>query len=586
MRLAGFIETVVLAFVSLRCMAQEIHQAENVGRLEENAQLTRAALRDNPTDSRLYAQLGTLLHHLDFISPNGGARIPEAEQAYLKAVELSGGEPRVRAGLYGNIGALLMGAAGRMEDALEYTEKSIEAGREINIPDSTLTAGSYFNRGKILGMLGREEDAQEAYKEAALVSEGVAAGSFAKALASLKAYDEDLVAKMEEAVRFLQLERDSTGEPAATGGEADLAESLPSSRRRRQRSRSKAASAGELRERWSWLSEIKPEDKPWIYFALHRGYNAKAEYDKAWEHLVEANRLQRDTYTFNPQEETRIVRGLVQAFPVGAKDESLRNALEGNVGSRDKTPIFVVGLPRSGSTLVEQILASHPSVWGAGEDTEFAPLLPKLFRILQSQSGSPADIGDEYVDKMRQRVPKMRNVTRIVDKMLRNAFNLGYIQLALPRSCVIHTVRHPLDVALSCFSQPFEGRGLPWAAQLDEVANAIKNHHDVMRHWDALLPGRVLHVPYEQLVEDQEGWSRRLLQHCGLPWDDSVLEFHKTERDVQTASLSQVRQKLYKTAIGKWRRYEDKLQPIMTDLHGYIEDYEATLGARKAHDEL
>lgn len=290
-----------------------------------------------------------------------------------------------------------------------------------------------------------------------------------------------------------------------------------------------------------------------------------------------------------------MVQGLCEAFPLRDADPSVARALSGESGFKEPGPIFVVGLPRSGSTLIEQILASHPQVFGAGEDTAFAPLLPLLFSILRgepSEVQTPADVGALYIAKMRARVPGDRNATHIVDKMLRNAYNMAYIRMTLPGGCLIHAVRHPLDVALSCFAQPFEGRGLPWASQLDEITAAVKNHHDMMEHWEALLPGHILSVPYEALVANQEGWTRRMLQHCGLPWDDAVLHFHDNQRDVHTASVSQVRQKIYKSSVGKWKKYGDMLQPVREALHSYIKEYEEKYlsgleaAVEAAHEEL
>nr|QIG37616.1 sulfotransferase-like protein [Pseudococcomyxa simplex] len=570
----------------LLAAAQQINQAETMQRLLQQVEQTREALIIDPDNSLFNAQLGTLLQHLDYINPDGGSRIPEAERAYRKAVEAAP-DKRVVAGLMGNLGALMMGAHGSLERALEYTENSIQAGLESSMKNSEVVAGAYFNRGKILGMLGREEEAQAAYMEAADVADGVAPGSYAKALASLKEFEDSQVEAMEEAVQFLKLTADGGSQGAVDEEDLDVG---PAKRRRRGKAVKK--SVADLQAEWAWLAEMKREDQPWLFFALYKAYESQGKFDKAWENLMEANRRQRDTYNYDSEDEGRMVQSLRQAFPIAEADPTVVRALAGELGLKQPGAVFVVGLPRSGSTLIEQILASHPQVFGAGEDTAFAPLLPVLFDVMKGQPPehvrSPADVGALYMTNMQARVPEGRSATHIVDKMLRNAYNMAYIQIALPGACLIHAVRHPLDVALSCFAQPFEGRGLPWASHLDEITTAIKNHHDMMEHWDALLPGRILHVPYEALVAGQEEWSRRMLQHCGLFWDDAVLHFHTTQRDVHTASVSQVRQKIYRSSVGKWKKYRHMLDPVRESLHSYIKEYEEKFasGALETHEEL
>ncbi|CAL8470109.1 g9651 [Coccomyxa elongata] len=580
-----------IAFVSLAA-AQQVNQAETMQRLTDQVEAAREALKSDPDNSLYNAQLGTLLQHLDYISPDGGSRIPEAERAYRKAAEVAP-DRRVVAGIMANLGALMMGAPGALDRALEYTETAIRAGVEANMRDSDIVGGAYFNRGKILGMLGREEEAQMAYAEAAEVAHGVAPGSYAKALASLKQFDSAQIGAMEEAVRFLKLSADGGSQEAGEEVEEDLETGAA---RRRRRGKAAVKSLSDLQAEWAWLADMRREDQPWLFFALYKAYESQGNYEKAWQNLLEANRRQRDTYNYNSKEEGRMVQGLREAFPLRDADPSVAHALSGEAGLKEPGPIFVVGLPRSGSTLIEQILASHPQVFGAGEDTAFAPLLPLLFSILRGEPSeaaqTPADVGAVYMAKMQARIPEGRNATHIVDKMLRNAYNMAYIRMTLPGACLIHAVRHPLDVALSCFAQPFEGRGLPWASQLDEITAAVKNHHDMMEHWEALLPGHILAVPYEALVADQEGWTRRMLQHCGLPWDDAVLRFHDTQRDVHTASVTQVRQKIYRSSVGKWKKYGDMLQPVREALHSYIKEYEEKYpnepetAVEAAHEEL
>lgn len=213
----------------------------------------------------------------------------------------------------------------------------------------------------------------------------------------------------------------------------------------------------------------------------------------------------------------------------------------------------------------------------AGEDTAFAPLIPQLLQLLdgRGQIQDVKKLGKQYVQDMRAKVPPSRsNATHVVDKMLRNSWNVGYISMMLPRACIIQVVRHPMDTALSCFAQPFEGRGTSWAWDLHDIASEMLLVDEISRHWQHIYPGRVLVMPYERIVMDLEGAAHDMLTHCGLPWDDSVLHFHENVRTVQTASLAQVRQKLYRTSIGKWKQYADDMQVAAEMLSPMIKRYE------------
>ncbi len=267
---------------------------------------------------------------------------------------------------------------------------------------------------------------------------------------------------------------------------------------------------------------------------------------------------------------------------------------DGATGVNDSTPIFVIGMPRSGSTLVEQMLGSHPDVFAAGEDTALAPITGDLNAAL-AQPGADhrellARFGRRYVKEMRKRIGAANTAPnrsgssgggsysssdrdsntgtaskasgsldngkagvqaqsggqaahplRIVDKMLHNVWLVGYIQLLLPAACIVHVARHPLDTALSCYSQPFGYSGMAWSWDLHHIASQISMTWELMEHWDNVLPGRILTVHYEDLVANPEQAARDILHHCGLPWDDSVLNFHTSQgRTIATASMAQV----------------------------------------------
>jgi tetratricopeptide (TPR) repeat protein len=242
-------------------------------------------------------------------------------------------------------------------------------------------------------------------------------------------------------------------------------------------------------------------------------------------------------------------------------------------GHPSALPIFIFGMPRSGTTLVEQILASHPAVFGAGE-------LPDLPIRMDGALGGGAiafpehvlsvpedffnELGARHVERLATLAPA---ASRVTDKTPTNFRIAGLIHLALPRAHMIHVRRDPVDTCLSCFSLLF-GRGLqPQTYDLGELGRYYRAYERLMEHWRMVLPaGAMLEVHYEDIVADLEGQARRLVRYCGLEWDKACLSFHKTQRPVRTASAIQVRQPIYVTSVGRWRPPENVLHPLLVGL--------------------
>jgi hypothetical protein len=231
-------------------------------------------------------------------------------------------------------------------------------------------------------------------------------------------------------------------------------------------------------------------------------------------------------------------------------------------------------MPRSGTTLLEQILASHPKVHGAGElktlndviltvrgaDGNIIPY-PEFTTAIDS--AALKQIGARYVNLIREMTP---HGDRVTDKMPSNYYFAGLIHLALPNAKIIHTVRDPIDTCISCFSKLFSAEQ-NHTYDLGELGRYYKRYQHLMQHWHRVLPhGRILDVRYEDVVADLEGQARRIIEYCGLPWDDRCLSFHETDRPVRTASATQVRQPIYKNAVGRWRVYEEFLGPLLAEL--------------------
>jgi len=268
------------------------------------------------------------------------------------------------------------------------------------------------------------------------------------------------------------------------------------------------------------------------------------------------------------------------------------------LGHSSRLPIFILGMPRSGSTLIEQILASHPQVHGAGEldlaEKTLAEMRwPYEGYLRQSAEGPlqgtrlappprPAnryfrELGAGYVKALRSHSARAQ---RITDKMPINFLHIGMIHLCLPNAVILHSMRDPLDTCLSCYWRPFTS-GYETSYDLTLLGKHYRLYRQVMAHWSRLLPGRVIDVVYERLVADPEAEIRRLLTACGLPWDDACLRFHETRRAVGTASVSQVREPIFTRGVGRWRRYAPHLGPLIQALGPYASEPQAEAEVQK-----
>ena len=315
---------------------------------------------------------------------------------------------------------------------------------------------------------------------------------------------------------------------------------------------------------------IDTESEIQLRFGLAKAYEETGEDGRSFDTLREANRLRRAS--FAPDAESVASAEKLASLLMERFDATNRERHQGK-GFDSELPVFIVGMPRSGTSLVEQILASHPRVHGAGE-------LNDLFELLAGTPGRPpspaelfdavskfdasrgADLGRAYVERLRARAPE---AARVTDKMPSNFLNLGLIELALPRARLIHCVRSPMDTCLSCFKIDFN-QGQTYYNDLDELGRIYRLYAGLMDHWERVMGGKILHVSYERVTADLEGEARRLLAHCGLDWDERVLDFHKTERAVRTASAAQVREPIYRKAVERWRRFETQLAPLIEAL--------------------
>ena len=292
-------------------------------------------------------------------------------------------------------------------------------------------------------------------------------------------------------------------------------------------------------------------DRIELNFALGKSHDDLGETDSAFACWTLANQLMRQLTPYDELAAMRSIDAIREQFSEAAI-ASLRSC--GLAGPR---PIFIVGMPRCGSTLIEQILASNPSVSACGE-------INTLEAALQHHgSGGLQAVAEAYMAELERLHP---GAARSTDKMLGNYLRAGFIAAALPDARIVHVRRDPLDTCLSNYSRLFVD-GHPYASDLGELGRYYCRYAELMEHWRAVLPrGCMIEVNYEEIVEDLPGQVRRLLEFLDLPWDERCLTFHETERFVRTASQSQVRQPLYSASIGRWHRYTNYAAPLIEAL--------------------
>jgi len=309
---------------------------------------------------------------------------------------------------------------------------------------------------------------------------------------------------------------------------------------------------------------LPDKDLPYLHFALGKSYDDIGEYQKAFPHFIEGCRLKRTTLGYDPDKTAQDFAEITRNF-----DATTIDRLRGG-GNFSHLPIFVLGMPRSGTTLIEQIVASHPEVHGAGELHDLMGIVrrdiasaafPENLRLLDRARITAW--GTEYVSGLQRRAP---DAQRITDKAPANFFAIGLIHAMLPNAKIIHVNRNPVDTCLSCFSKLFTF-GQEHTYDLSELGRYYVGYAKLMEHWRRILPsGAFLDVRYEDIVADQEGQARRIIEYCGLEWNDDCLDFHKNKREVRTASMSQVRQPIYKSSVERWRSYENFLGPLFDAL--------------------
>jgi tetratricopeptide (TPR) repeat protein len=501
------------------------------GKLGQAEELCREFLAGHPTNVsaiRLLAEVGTRLGRLD-----------DAEKLLRRCLELAPDFHLAR-----NNYANVLYKKLQYEPALEEVEKAIagepshpshqllkasilarigETRAAIAIYEKLLAdypgqARTHLSLGHALKTVGRQADAIEAYREAIRARPGL--GEAYWSLANLKTF------------RF---------------GDADVA----------------------LMQEQAALPHADPEDHFHLLFALGKAHEDRERFDEAFQFYSEGNALRRRTVRWDADDHHRNISDLKRFFDSGFF------AKRTGQGCPAADPIFIVGLPRAGSTLLEQVLASHSAVEGTMELPDIIALARRLsgkqrkgdasrypWILAELSPGQLQALGEEYLDRTRIH---RSGLPHFIDKMPNNFAHVGLIHLILPNARIIDARRNPLACCFSGFKQLFAS-GQNFTYSLEEIGRYYRDYAELMEHWDKVLPGRVLRVQYERVVADPESQIRRLLEHCGLAFEPSCLEFHRTERAVRTASSEQVRRPLYGDAVDQWRHFEAHLGPLVDAL--------------------
>lgn len=291
-----------------------------------------------------------------------------------------------------------------------------------------------------------------------------------------------------------------------------------------------------------------------LYYALAMANEQMKNYSVAFDYLNKASAEKRKTMPYDTASQPAIFERVKNSY-----SPDLIESFEGK-GYETDMPIFIVGMPRSGTTLTEQILSSHPDVFGAGE-------LPDIERTKRRFSAISADdlkeAGQIYMEYALARNSKDNDsIKRITDKMPGNYMNIGLIATMLPKAKIIHCCRNPMDTCLSNYKQNFMV-GQFWSYDLEEMGDEYVRYMDIMNFWHKAFPNRILDVHYEETVADLENQARKIIDFVGLDWDDACLSPHKHKRAVLTASKSQVTQPVYKSSVKKWKKFEQEMQPLV-----------------------
>jgi tetratricopeptide (TPR) repeat protein len=504
---------------------------EAQGKLNEARDAYQHALRLNPTFATAYNNLGDVFRRQQ--------RLPEAENVYREAIRL---EPRNPLALV-NLGNALWGQ-GRLREAEEAFRQAIQCE-----PDY---ADAYNNLGNFLSDQGRVREAELAHRKAVQLSPrraefhsdlGLVLGHQGRGCDAQDSFRQALQIRPEFAKVYWQLGPYHKYDSANHQDVAQIRKLLDS-------------------------SNLDEADAMYLHFALGKIYDDCRKYDDAFVHYKHANRIRRGETNYDSKEFADSIAQTIETFSRKFLTQ------QRGYGETSERPVFVVGMPRSGTTLVEQIVASHPAVFGAGELITMREIVSSLAsqavenepypRCVKTLDRDSATTLARYYQAHSERYAGS-GVSRVVDKTPSNFLHLGLIALLFPNARIIHCRRSPLDTCLSMYFHNFADV-TEAAYDLSDMGSYYRQYERLMEHWRTVLPLKMLDVQYEHLVLTFDEVAHQLVDFLGLPWNEHCLTYYRNPRSVSTSSSWQVRQPVYSSSVDRWRNYEKHLGPLMQSL--------------------
>ncbi|PRC94063.1 tetratricopeptide repeat-containing sulfotransferase family protein [Solimicrobium silvestre] len=330
-----------------------------------------------------------------------------------------------------------------------------------------------------------------------------------------------------------------------------------------------------LEKQLATVHELKPEAQIRFWFAIGKMYEDLGRFDASFSAYEKGNRLKFSSVTWDEEKEIAFIDRIKKLFTKVFFDRSdaladMTNRQPTSNIASERTPIFILGMPRSGTSLLEQILSTHPSVFGAGELVIMKEVIVNAAlsedylhypdAIANFSLEQWHQLGQSYLDKVWELAPHSSHIT---DKMPANFLHIGMIHLMFPNAKIIHAMRDPMDSCFSCYSRIFSKNNLAFSYDLNSLGHYYNRYITLMEHWHTVLPaGTILDCRYEDLVENTEAQAKRILHYIGLPWDERCLDFHKNKRRVKTASQAQVQKPIYKSSVARWKHYKKYLGPL------------------------
>lgn len=533
------------------------------GRSDAALPLLLDALRFAPANYQFRGNLAAVMQQL--------GREQEAEALYREALAL---KPDYLGG-HINLGMLYAGRG-------DYPRALAEFDQAIALDSASFAA--WFSRAEALQQLARTREAVAAYARA-----GEAAGRDSNLLLTVASALREAGA-LEEARRWQ--ERALAAAPESPQAENSLGNllamegDLPAAEAHYRRALALKPDYTGAFHNLADVARLSPPDPLWpaltqlagrvdrlpaeeaiqLHFTLGRVWEAQKDYPRAFGHFEAGNRLKRASINYDEARQQRFFEDFARIF-------SADFIAARQLGTADSRPVFIVGMPRSGTSLVEQILASHPHVHGAGEVHALRNCLREELPPDNGDYALPEQLGSLGADALQRAASRYGRfldelapaAQRVTNKLPGNMVFVGLISLLFPGARIIHCQREALDTCLSCYTKLFT-TGHPFSYEQAELGRFYRMYERLMQHWRAVLPGRMLELRYEDLVADFESQVRRLVAHLGLPWDEACLHFHESGRGVRTASLAQVRRPIYASSVGRWKVFEKELAPLRAAL--------------------